>query len=56
MPQANILKYVKAKVKHIDNNTSIGLCCPFPFPALRIVLFSVQIFVDLETDDGTEMK
>lgn len=56
MPEANIVKFLKAKVKHVDDNKRTELHWPFPLPALEVVLFSGQIFVDLGTHKRTKKK
>lgn len=45
-----------AKVKNVDNDITHLTFFPFLFFALNVFLFSDQIFVDLGTDERTEMK
>lgn len=56
MPEANIVKSPKAKVKHVDANKRTGPRWPFPLPALEVGLFPGQIFVDLGTHKRTKKK
>lgn len=56
MPEANIVKFLKAKVKHVDDSKRTELRWPFPLPALEVVLFPGQIFVDLGTHKRTKKK